>query len=185
MPSIGQSGAPTLPHAGSLGVIISLPASLAAELGQKRAEYAGPSAAVVPAHITLVSGRATESWEAAAAHVRDVAAESVPFKLSLRGTGTFQPVSPVVFLNVDDGAQECAELHARLVQGPLEHQLAFDFHPHLTIAHYLDDDIMDQAKAEMAHFEASFEVASIGLFDYIEGNWALREELNLGGAART
>lgn len=185
MPSLVQSGAPTLPHAGSLGVIISLPASLAAELGQKRAQFAGPSAAVVPPHITLVSGRATDSWDAAVEHVREVAAESTPFKLSLRGTGTFQPVSPVVFLNVDHGAQECAALHAKLVQGPLEHQLAFDFHPHLTIAHYLDDEIMDQAKEEMAHFEASFEVASIGLFDYIEGNWALREELNLGGETRT
>ncbi|MEV8143449.1 2'-5' RNA ligase family protein [Specibacter sp. NPDC078709] len=166
-------------------MVISLPPSLAEVLGEKRAMYAGPGTAVVAPHITLVSGRAWESWTAAEEHVRKVAAEFVPFKLSLRGTGTFEPVSPVVFLNVDDGAADCAALHAKLLEGPLEHLLEFSFHPHLTIAHALDADTMARAKAEMVDFEAEFEVTSIGLFDYIEGTWALREELSLGGTTRT
>ncbi|MEV8181919.1 2'-5' RNA ligase family protein [Specibacter sp. NPDC078692] len=185
MPGIGQSGATAAPHTDSLGVVISLPPSLAEVLGEKRAMYAGPGTAVVAPHITLVSGRAWESWTAAEEHVRKVAAEFVPFKLSLRGTGTFEPVSPVVFLNVDDGAADCAALHAKLLEGPLEHLLEFSFHPHLTIAHALDADTMARAKAEMVDFEAEFEVTSIGLFDYIEGTWALREELSLGGTTRT
>lgn len=185
MPGIGQSGARAVPHADSLGVVISLPPSLADVLGQKRSVYAGSGAVVVAPHITLVSGRAWESWEAAEEHVRNVAASFAPFKLSLRGTGTFEPVSPVVFLNVNDGASECAALHAKLLEGPLEHLLEFSFHPHLTIAHGLDADTMARAKSEMVDFEAEFEVTSIGLFDYIEGTWALREELTFGGATRT
>lgn len=181
MPGIGQSGASAAPHDDSLGVIISLPPELAAELSARRAFYAGPDAAVVPPHITLVSGKASHSWEEAAAHVRRVAAAGEPFVLSLRGTGTFEPVSPVVYVNVAAGARACTTLHGELVAGPLEHLPEFDFHPHLTIAHDLDDDAMARAKTEMAGFEAEFQVNSIGLFDYVSGGWALREELNLGG----
>lgn len=184
MPGIGQSGASPTPHADSLGVIISLPPALAEQLSERRAEYAGPGSAVVPPHITLVSGRAKEAWNDAAEHVRKVAAAGEPFVISLRGTGTFEPISPVVFLNVADGAHDCVQLHEQLLEGPLEHLLAFDFHPHLTIAHDLDAPNMARAKADMANFSADFEVASIGLYNFIAGGWALREELALGGARR-
>lgn len=184
MPGIGQSGATPVPHADSLGVIISLPPALAEQLSERRAEYAGVGTAVVPPHITLVSGRATEAWSDAAEHIRKVAAEGEPFVISLRGTGTFEPISPVVFLNVAEGAQACAQLHEQLLVGPLEHLLAFDYHPHLTIAHDLDSPDMARAKADMEDFSADFEVASIGLYDFIGGGWALREELALGGAGR-
>ncbi|MFQ4147729.1 2'-5' RNA ligase family protein [Arthrobacter sp. LAPM80] len=182
MPGIGQSGGSPAPHADSLGVIISLPADLAAELSARRDRFAGPDAAVVPPHITLVSGRATDSWEEAAEHVRKVAAAGEPFTISLRGTGTFEPLSPVVYLNVEDGAETCSHLHQELVAGPVEHLLEYDFHPHLTMAHNLDPESMELAKADMAGFEADFEVTSIGLFDYLADAWALREELELGGA---
>lgn len=182
MPGIGQRGGSPTPQAGSLGVIISLPAALAQELSARRADYGGAEAAVVPPHITLVSGRASGPWEAAAKHVRAVAALTEPFRISLRGTGSFAPVSQVVFLRVDEGALQCAQLHRELLRGPIEHLLAYDFHPHLTVAHDLDAAVMDNAKAQLADFAAEFEVNSIGLFDYLDGAWALREELALGGA---
>ena len=181
MPGIGQSGESPAPHPNSLGVIISLPRELAEQLSAKRALYAGPGVSVVPPHITLVSGRAKDSWEEAATHVRKVAAAGEPFVLSLRGTGTFAPISPVVFLNVDTGAEVCTALHEQLLEGPVEHLLDFEFHPHLTIAHDLDDQAMTQAKADLAGFAADFEVRSIGLFDFLAGSWSLREELTLGG----
>lgn len=181
MTGIGKSEESPAPPANSLGVIISLPPALAAELGEKRAFYAGAEAAVVPPHITLVSGQAADSWDDAAAHVRKIAAGGAPFMLSLRGTGTFEPISPVVFLNVAEGAQECAALHQELVAGPVEHLLKFGFHPHLTIAHDLDQATLARAKSDMNDFCADFEVTSIGLFDYLAGGWFLREELSLGG----
>lgn len=182
MPGIGQSGGIPSPHDDSLGVIISLPPALAAELSAWRAKYGGPEAAVVPPHITLVSGRASESWEEAAAHVRAVAASGKPFRLSLRGTGSFAPLSSVVFLNVVQGNSECEQLHRQLVAGPVDHLLEFAFHPHLTVAHDLDEESMARALEEMVDFEADFDVSSIGLFDYLSGVWALREELPLGGS---
>lgn len=181
MPGIGQSGASPAPHADSLGVIISMPSTLAAELSAWRESFGGPEAAAIPAHITLVSGRAAGSWMEAADYVREVARSAAPFKISLRGTGTFMPISPVVFLNLVEGVQECVELHEQLLAGPVEHLLEFDFHPHLTVAHDLDIESMALAEIEMADFSADFLVSSIGLYDYSHGGWSLREELNLGG----
>lgn len=162
-------------------MIISLPDELAKQLDASRTRYAGQVSAIVPPHVTLVSGRAAGSWEEAARHVRAVAAAGVPFKISLRGTGTFEPLSPVVFLNVVQGAQECTQLHRELLDGPVAHLLEFDFHPHLTIAHDLDDAQMARAQEEMAGFSADFEVSSIGLYNFVAGGWSLREELALGG----
>lgn len=181
MPGIGQSGATPAPHPDSLGVIITMPPALAAELGAWRQSFAGPGNGVVPAHITLVSGRARRSFAEAAEHVRKIARQTPPFTISLRGTGTFAPVSPVVFLNLEQGARECRELHEKLLGGPVEHVLDFDFHPHLTLAHDLDADTMALAETELAAFQAELEVTSIGLYDYSAGGWALHEELTLGG----
>ncbi len=136
----------------------------------------------MPPHITLVSGAASGEWEEAAEHVRKIAAASEPFTISLRGAGSFEPISPVVFLNVIDGAQKCVKLHRALLEGPLEHLPAFEFYPHLTMAHDLDFETMNRAKTELSSFAADFSVNSIGLFDYLAGAWALREELALGGA---
>ncbi|PYI68464.1 2'-5' RNA ligase [Arthrobacter livingstonensis] len=184
MPGIGQSGESPAPHPDSLGVIITMPPALAAELGSWRESFAGADDGIVPAHITLVSGRARSSWGEAAEHVRKVARQASPFTISLRGTGTFIPVSPVVFLNLEQGAGQCRELHKELLDGPVEHVLNFEFHPHLTMAHDLDAATMARAKAEMAGFEAELEVTSIGLYDYSQGGWALHEELTLGGEAQ-
>ncbi|MHA7306130.1 2'-5' RNA ligase family protein [Arthrobacter sp. TMN-49] len=183
MPGIGQSGTSPVPHVDGLGVIVSLPPALAAVLSARREFYAGPDAAVVPPHITLVSGRTSDTWEKAAEHVRKVAATATPFVISLRGTGTFEPVSPVVYVDVADGGAECTTLHEQLLAGPLEHLLEFDFYPHLTVAHDLDEATMALAKSELAGFSADFEVASIGLFDHLAGGWELREEISLGGVA--
>jgi len=183
MPGIGQSGASPAPHSDSLGVIISLPAALTAELNRWRESFGGAAVTVVPPHVTLVSGRATGPWIEAAEHVRKVAAAAAPFTIALQGTGTFEPISPVVYLNLVKGVPECIDLHEKLLAGPMDHLLEFDFHPHLTVAHDLDTAAMARAKAEMAGFVAEFEVNSIGLFDYSQDGWSLREELALGGSA--
>lgn len=181
MPGIGQSGASAAPHADSLGVIISMPPELAAELGQWRARYARPGDPVVDAHITLVSGRARGLWSDAADYVRKVAKGASPFTVSLRGTGTFAPVSPVVFLNLVTGEDECIELHEELLEGPVEHLLDFEYRPHLTIAHDLDPETMLKAETEMANFAADFSVQSLGLYNFVNGAWNLCEELSFGG----
>lgn len=167
-----------------VGIVIGLPLDLSGELERWRASFGDPMAAVVPPHITLVTGTATDDWERAKAHVRRVTASGRPFRVRLRGTGTFRPVSPVVYLNVTSGWDECIRLHRQLQTGPLDHDPEFSYHPHLTVAHDVTEAGMDHAMTVLKDYEADFMVEKVGLFEHdSRGLWALREELHLGGTA--
>ena len=80
------------------------------------------------------------------------------FRIHLRGTGTFRPVSPVVFVMLAEGIASCEQLAASVRRGPLEVDLAYPYHPHVTVAHHLGDDSLDQAFGDLASFECAFEV---------------------------
>ena len=59
--------------------------------------------------------------------------------------------------------------------------LAFPFHPHVTVAHHLDDDRLDQAFAELAGFECEFEVESFHLYVHDhEVGWQPAHDFRLG-----
>ena len=66
--------------------------------------------------------RSTSTCEAVAAATR-------PFHVHLRGTGTFRPVSPVVFVNVVEGISGCELLAAAVRQGPLAIDAALPLPP--------------------------------------------------------
>ncbi|BAS13536.1 UPF0477 protein BPUM_1117 [Arthrobacter sp. Hiyo8] len=108
-----------------VGVILGFPREVAQELQQWRASFGDPMAEVIPAHITLVTTTPAQDWEATLEHVRDVARRQAPFRITISGTGSFRPVSPVVFLKVADGFEECVGLHEQLQTGPLERDLPF------------------------------------------------------------
>ena len=40
-------------------------------------------------------------------------------------------------------------------RGPLDIEREFPYHPHVTIAHHLADDVLDRAFAELADFDAT------------------------------
>lgn len=177
----GTRSAGAVAQATALGVVIEIPSPLDAPLIDWRRKYGGEQAAAVAPHITLVSGSTTD-WDAAAAHVRHVASSISSFSVQLRGTGTFRPISPVVFLNVTEGAGQCGELHDALVAGPLLHELTYGYHPHLTIAHEAEEAAMDRAQEELRGTSMSFVVEKIGLFGLDStGAWSRREELGLDG----
>ena len=84
--------------------------------------------------------------------------------MHLRGTGTFRPVSPVVFVSVAEGISSCEQLAMAVRQGPLKVDLAFPYHPHVTIAHHLSDPLLDRAFDELSGFECRFEVEGFHLY---------------------
>ncbi len=164
-----------------VGITIPVPEPLAGTLEALRASFGDPMAALVPPHITLITTTPASDWDATIRHVRGVARRQEPFLVRLHGTGSFRPISPVVFLRLDAGFEECVGLHSRLQTGPLERDLAFDFHPHVTVAHDVSDAAMDHAIRELAGFESAFEVRSMGLYEHVPtGLWTLREELIFG-----
>jgi 2'-5' RNA ligase len=162
-------------------VILKFPPEVAAELQRWRASFGDPMAGVIPAHITLVTTTMTQDWEATRSHVRTVASRQEPFTVTIAGTGSFRPVSPVVFLKVDDGFGQCVSLHEQLQTGPLERELPFAYHPHVTVAHDVAPESLDEAETVLKDYRATFPVASMGLYEHDDnGIWQLREELDFG-----
>jgi 2'-5' RNA ligase len=169
------------PNGSCVGVTIPIPEPLAGDLESWRASFGDPMAAVVPPHITLITTTPATDWDETIDHVRSVARRQRPFTVRLHGTGTFRPVSPVVFLNLVEGFDECVALHAKLQAGPLDRDLEFPFHPHVTVAHDVSTAGLDAAAKVLHAFEASFEVRSMGLYEHVpSGLWKLREELRFG-----
>ncbi|MGW9413159.1 2'-5' RNA ligase family protein [Arthrobacter cupressi] len=166
----------------SVGVILGFPPHIAAELQQWRASFGDPMAGVIPAHITLVTTTPAKDWDATTRHVRSIAGRQAPFTVTISGTGSFRPVSPVVFLKVEDGFGECVNLHEQLQSGPLERELPFPYHPHVTVAHDVAPENLDEAETVLKDYRATFAVASMGLYEHdSNGIWQLREEFDFGG----
>lgn len=165
----------------SVGVVIAIPEPIAGELERWRASFGDPMAALVPPHITLITTTPATDWPSTIRHVRDVAASQRSFTVTLKSTGTFRPLTPVVYVNVTEGFESCVDLHRRLQTGPLERQLEYPFHPHVTVAHDVSEASMDSAENQLDDFEASFTVRTMGLYEHdTTGVWKLREELIFG-----
>ena len=70
-------------------------------------------------------------------HLARAAAAARPFEVHLRGTGTFRPVSPVVFVALAAGISGCEALRPRCAPARWRATLEFPYHPHVTVAHDL------------------------------------------------
>ncbi len=146
-----------------IGVAIGVPAPYGPVLRTVRERVGDPAAALIPPHVTLLGPTVVEPEECADVrkHLATVASRYRPFVLRLAGAGTFRPVSPVVFAEVIEGAVECRRLAEEVRTGPLAQDLRFDYHPHVTVAHGVDEADLDRAEGELAAFEASFVVHRI------------------------
>ncbi|MFF4649507.1 2'-5' RNA ligase family protein [Streptomyces sp. NPDC001380] len=156
------------PRSVVIGVSIAVPDPFGKEVQDARDSFGDPLARSIPTHVTLLPPTEVPVADLPAVqeHLRTVAARHRPFPMLLLGTGTFRPVSPVVFVRVEEGMQECREVEASVRSGPLARELNFPFHPHVTVAHNLPDDALDRAYEEMRGFRASFEVPGYSLYRF-------------------
>jgi 2'-5' RNA ligase len=149
-----------------IGVSIAIPPPFASELQRLRKSYGDPLADSIPAHVTLLPP--TEITDDMVPeineHLERVAALQQPFIMLLRSTGTFRPVSPVVFVQVAGGISACERIERAVRTGPLKRDVQFYYHPHVTVAHHVDEAAMDRAFNELATYECSFEVSSFDLY---------------------
>jgi 2'-5' RNA ligase len=158
----------------TIGVAIPVPAPFAATLEQWRAEFGDPMATAIPAHITLLPPSVVPVTALATVrdHLKTVADGQAPFDVHLRGTGTFRPVSPVVFVQLAEGVAQCEQLEQQVRSGVLARDLSFYYHPHVTVAHRVDDAALDRAFATLAAFEAQFLVDGFSLYEHgADGVW--------------
>lgn len=148
-----------------MGVVVAVPEPWVSQITEARLALGDEAAANVPAHITIMPPLAVcvDDREAVFEHLRAVAKRHTPFKITIRGSGSFLPVSPVVFLNVEDGARECEDLADDVRSGPLEYKLRFPYHAHITLAHGLSEARLDAALELGRGFEASWTVPGFRL----------------------
>lgn len=149
----------------TIGVAIAIPEPWASQLQDYREAIGDPTAEGVPTHITLIPPLEVEDGVAEIeAHLAQVADQHTGFRVHLRGTGTFRPVSPVVFIGLAEGISQCEQLADDVRGGPLDLDLDFPYHPHVTIAHHLGDEELDRAFDDLAGFECSFDVLDFHLY---------------------
>jgi 2'-5' RNA ligase len=166
-----------------IGVALAIPEPWGQQLQDYRASIGDTTATQIPTHVTLVPPLAIEdeALSVVEEHLESAATEVDGFRIRLRGTGTFRPVSPVVFVTLAEGISHCEALADAVRRGPLAVELVFPFHPHVTIAHHLDDEVMDAAFEELADFDCAFEVDRFSLYVHdAENGWQATREFVLG-----
>jgi 2'-5' RNA ligase len=157
-------------------VAIGLPPAVSAYVQGWRERLGDPNAAAIVPHVTLLPPTPLRgaALPAVQEHLAAVASAVRPFRVRLRGTASFRPASPVVYVALVEGAADCDRLQRRVRSGPLERPLRFPYHPHVTVAHDLPDDALDRALAALADYETSFEVGAFSLFERgVDGVWRL------------
>jgi len=167
----------------TIGVAIAIPEPWASELQDYRTSVGDTTATQIPTHITLIPPAEvpTDDLDQVTSHLSQAAATVEPFDIHLRGTGTFRPVSPVVFVTVAEGISGCEVLADAVRRGPLAVDLDFPYHPHVTIAHHLDDATLDRAFDELASFECRFPVDAFSLYVHdSDAGWRPTHEYGLG-----
>jgi 2'-5' RNA ligase len=105
--------------------------------------------------------------------------------MHLAGTGTFSPVSDVVFVAVARGIGNCELIANDVRQGPLARTLSFPYHPHVTVAHDVPADMLELAYSGLSDLSAEFHVEHFTEFEQTPGGeWTIAREYRLTGPPR-
>ena len=168
-----------------IGVAIDIPEPWGGMLTRRRSDAGDPQAAYTPAHVTLLGPTevATDALPAVEKHLESLATAQQPFTIHLRGTGTFRPITEVVFVTLAMGISECELLAAAIAAADgVQRDSRFPYHPHVTVAQDVPSEALDAVFEDLADFSAKFHVASFTLFSHGgEGPWRPRRDFPLGG----
>lgn len=150
----------------TIGVSLAVPEPWGTQLQQYRIAAGDDTARHIPTHITLLPPHEVTDAEidGVVGHLEVVAAATEPFRVHLRGTGTFEPVSPVVFVGVVQGISQCEQLAAGVRQGPLVIERLFPYHPHVTVAHHLPEEQLERAFTDLEDFDVAFDVGEMWVY---------------------
>jgi len=168
----------------TIGVSVAIPQPHAAVLAGGRRRIGDPGADKIPPHVTLLPPTTfdADQLDRVEDHLEKAATAVQPFTMKLSGTGTFRPVSPVVFAQVSAGIAECELLERAIRTDPILREVEFPYHPHVTLGHHLDDDALDAAFDGMRDFVAQFAVDRFIMYAQDdEGAWHTRREFVLTG----
>jgi 2'-5' RNA ligase len=167
-----------------IGVAIDIPDPWGPMLTRRRAAAGDPQAAYTPAHVTLLGPTevATAALPAIERHLEKIAASQQPFTVHLRGTGTFRPITEVVFVTLAVGISECELLAGAIgAADEIRRDARFPYHPHVTVAQDVPAEALDEVFEDLSGFSAKFPVTAFTLFSHGgEGPWRPRRDFALG-----
>jgi 2'-5' RNA ligase len=172
------------PETTVLGIVVAVPEPWAQLLTDWRVKVGDPQAGLVPPHVTLLPPTEVEALDrpAISRHLETVAAAHPPFEMHLAGTGTFTPVSDVVFVAVARGIGNCELMATDIRRGPLARTLNFPYHPHVTVAHDVPGEMLELVYGGLADVSATFLVDRFTEFEQTPtGAWAVAREYPLTG----
>lgn len=166
-----------------IAVVVVIGAPIGEAIDEARRRYE-PTEGKLPAHITVLPpiNVDDDALPAVVAHLESVAAHTASFDIRLRGTDTFRPRSRVVFIAVTDGLVELGRLEAAVRSGDLAREHRFSYHPHVTVAHNVAEDVLDAAYTDLARFDELVSVQSFGLYEHRGRRWEQVREFALSGS---
>lgn len=167
----------------TVGVSIAIPEPHGELLRDKRRLYGDVMADRIPSHITLAPPLVVDEAgiDALGEDLRELAEVFEPFRVRLLGTGTFRPISPVVFVAISEGIAQIETLAAGVLRAIGAPEPEFPFHPHVTVAHNLPDAALDVALEDLSDFRCSFDVDAIHLYvDDVDRGWVPTQHFPLG-----
>ena len=168
----------------NIGVAIGIPEPYNRELQGWRDRLGDPNAKRIVPHVTLLPPTevASDALAEIEEHLRLVATDEQQFPITLRGSATFLPVSPVVFVPLVQGIAGCERLEEKVRSGPLRRDIRFPYHPHVTVAHDLPETALDRAFVMLAGYEAAFPVRGFTLFEQGPDDvWRPQRDFVFGG----
>jgi 2'-5' RNA ligase len=167
----------------NIGVALDIPEPYKHELQEWRERLGDPNAERIVPHVTLLPPTPVpnEALAEIEEHLRRVAAKFEPFDIRLRGSATFLPISPVVFVPLVVGIAECEQLEVAVRSGPLQRTIGYPYHPHVTVAHDLPAAALERAYVELADYDASFRVWGLTLFEQgPDQHWRPQRDVTFG-----
>jgi 2'-5' RNA ligase len=167
----------------TIGVSLAVPEPWGSRLQEFRVANGDAQGSSIPSHITLVPPVEIDEDRLGDVerHLEEVASAAAAYRVHLRGSGTFRPISPVVFVNLVEGISPTEQLAKACRRGPLEVQLDFPYHPHVTVAQDVPDAALDLAYEGLSGFVARFAVDQFTLFKrHPDGKWLPRQDFALG-----
>ena len=171
-----------------LGIVVPIPEPWAQLLVDWRSKVGDPQANLVPPHVTLLPPTevAVADRAAISAHLAEVARCHPPFEMHLSGTGTFSPVSEVVFIAVAKGIGNCELLATDVRRGPLARAAVLPVPPARDRGpRRARPTCWSCAYSGLADLSAAFPVDSFTEFEQTPtGAWAVAREYRLTGPPR-
>jgi 2'-5' RNA ligase len=171
------------PGSVTIGIAIAVPDPCGIHVKSARENYGDPQARAIPTHVTLlppvmVSPTMLDDIDL---HLRSAAARIAPFRIALHGSASFRPVSPVVFLALNEGIAGCEALERVVRSGPLLRRRNFPYHPHVTLVHDLPESVLDAAFQDFSEYQFAFTAASFTLYEQdADRVWQPVREYSLG-----